>query len=191
MGPYVIVRLEPSSGTAALAHTVVPTPPRQPATYISSVSALRLFDDSLAIAEFDIPADRFRQLAYVNHNARPINCILQYRALAQPQALPANHVSNYEYEVRFEDSSTLADTAWLPYSAIHHTFAFESFWACVNRELHGHQCVAIPSEHRRVHQSRASIASRHRAAQSNLHRAAAAFDHASHDIHSPPHLADT
>jgi hypothetical protein len=162
MGPYVVVRSQPYKGTVALAHTIVPTPPSEPATYISAVSELRLYDDTLAIPDYDVPEDRFRQLAYIDRNTRPVNCVLDYRPLAQIPCDPANHVNNFEYQVRFDNSNGLTDTAWLPYSAIRHTFAFEAFFACVRRQLSGHTCIAIPSAHRQVHVSQASAASRAR-----------------------------
>jgi hypothetical protein len=162
MGPYVVVRSEPHKGTVALAHSIVPTPPFEPTTYISAVSDLRLYDDTLAIPEYDVPEDRFRQLAYVDRNTRPVNCILNYRHLDHLVTDPANHVSNYEYQVRFDNSRTLTDTAWLPYSSVMHTFAFEAFYSCISRILVGHQCVSIPPAHRQTHQARASAASQHR-----------------------------
>jgi hypothetical protein len=162
MGPYVVVRSEPHKGTVALAHSIVPNPPYEPKTYISAVSELRLYDDTLAIPEYDVPEDRFRQLAYINRNTRPVNCILDYRSLDHPLNDPANHVSNFEYQVRFDNSRTLTDTAWLPYSSVQHTFAFEAFYSCISRILTGHQCVSIPPAHRQTHQVRASAASQHR-----------------------------
>jgi len=63
MGPYIIVRVEPAAGTVALAHSIVPTPPFEPSTYISAVSELRLYDDTLAISDYDVPEDRFLQHA--------------------------------------------------------------------------------------------------------------------------------
>ena len=176
MGPYVVVKFQTGTGTVALAHTVVPTPQHEPATLISAISELRLYDDSLAIVDYDIPEDRFRQLAYIGRNARPVQCIITYRRLASADIIPATDVNNFEYQVRFEDSANLADTAWLPYSSVHHTFAFQSFYGCARRELSGHQCIAVPSPHREVHQSSASAASRRRRAILRHSAAAASFD---------------
>lgn len=175
MGPYVVVRTQDASGTVALAHSTVPTPPFEPKTYISSISELRLYDDTLAISDYDIPEDRFRQLAYIDRARRPVNCILNYRPLPQPLTEPANHVSNFEYEVRF-DNATSPTTAWLPYSAVRHTFAFEAFYNCVSRSITGHQCVAIPPPFRKTCQSRASAASQRRRLLSHQATSAAAFD---------------
>jgi hypothetical protein len=175
MGPYVIVRVEPASGTVALAHTIVPTPPFEPTTYISAVSELRLYDDTLAISDYDVPEDRFRQHAYFDRNIRPVNCILSFRPLDHIVTEPANHVRNFEYEVRFENARS-PTTAWLPYSAVQHTFAFEAFYNCVSRSITGHQCVAIPSVHRQTHQARASAASQRRRQLSRQAASAAEFD---------------
>jgi hypothetical protein len=185
MGPYVVVRSQPKSGTVALVHSIVPTPAFEPASYVSAVSELRLYDDSLAIPEYDIPEDRFRQLAYINRTARPIQAILQYRPALVSDSQPANHVANFDYQVRFEDSDSLDDSAWLPYASVHHTFAFEAFYHCVRRELTGHVCVAIPAPHRQVHQTNASAASRHRRHLTRHASAAATFDHSSIHLSSP------
>ena len=162
MGPYVVVRSEQASGTVALAHTIVPKPPFEPATYVSAVSELRLYDDTLALVDYDVPEDRFRQLAYIDRQTRPVHCILTYRPLPHALVDPANHVSNFEYEVRFDNARSLTDTDWLSYDSIKHTFAFEAFYSCVQRTLTGHQCIAIPSVHRDTHQARASAASQRR-----------------------------
>ena len=175
MGPYVVVRADEASGTVALAHSIVPTPPFEPTTYVSAVTELRLYDDTLAISDYDLPEDRFRQHAYFDRLIRPVNCILNFRALAQPVAEPANHVKNFEYEVRFENARSPL-TSWLPYSAVQHTFAFESFYNCVSRSISGHQCVAIPSAHRQTHQARASAASQRRRQLSHQAASAAEFD---------------
>jgi hypothetical protein len=185
MGPYVVVRSSPAHGTVALAHTIVPTPTSEPATYVSAVSELRLYDDSLAIAEYDVPEDRFRQLAYIGRNARSIQSILHYRPAASQDASPANHVANFDYQVRFDDSAALDDTEWLPYSAVQHTFAFEAFYHCARRELSGHTCISIPSEHRQVHQLRASAAASQRSRQRRHDRSVAEFAHSS--LHSYSH----
>jgi hypothetical protein len=184
MGPYVIVRTEEASGTVALAHSIVPTPPFEPATYISAVSELRLYDDTLAISDYDIPEDRFRQHAYSDRLIRPVNCILNFRPLAQPVSEPANHVSNFEYEVRFENAKTPI-TSWLPYSSIYHTFAFEAFYNCMSRSITGHQCVAIPSSHRHTQQSRASAAGQRRRQLSRQAASVANFDANSMSFHTP------
>ncbi len=176
MGPYVVVRSEPHKGTVALVHSIVPTPPFEPKTYVSAISELRLYDDTLAIPEYDVPEDRFRQLAYIDRNTRPVNCILNYRPLDHPLADPANHVSNFEYQVRFDNSRALTDTAWLPYSSVQHTFAFEAFYSCISRILTGHQCVSIPSAHRQTHQVRASAASQHRSLLRRQARSVASFN---------------
>jgi hypothetical protein len=184
MGPYVIVRSSPTQGTVALAHTIVPTPPSEPATYVSAVSELRLYDDTLGIAEYDVPEDRFRQLAYIGRNARPIQSILLYRPSASQDASPATHVANFDYQVRFDDSTSLDDTEWLPYSAVQHTFAFEAFYHCARRELTGHTCISIPSGHRQVHQLRASAAASQRSRQRRHDRSAAEFAQSSFHSHS-------
>lgn len=176
MGPYVVVRSEPHKGTVALVHSIVPTPPFEPKTYISAVSELRLYDDTLAIPEYDVPEDRFRQLAYIDRNTRPVNCILDYRPLDHPLTDPVNHVSNFEYQVRFDNSHALTDTAWLPYSSVMHTFAFEAFYSCISRILTGHKCVSIPSAHRHTHQVRASAASQRRRRIRQQTRSAASFN---------------
>jgi hypothetical protein len=175
MGPYVIVRVEAASGTVALAHSIVPTPPFEPTTYISAVSELRLYDDTLAISDYDVPEDRFRQHAYFDRNIRPVNCILSFRPLDHIVTEPVNHVRNFEYEVRFENARS-PTTTWLPYSAVQHTFAFEAFYNCVSRSITGHQCVAIPSAHRQTHQARASAASQRRRQLSRQAASAAEFD---------------
>jgi hypothetical protein len=175
MGPYVVVRTQEASGTVALAHSIVPTPPFEPTTYTSAISELRLYDDSLAISDYDVPEDRFRQVAYIDRARRPVNCILNFRQLPQPVTEPANHVSNFEYEVRFENARA-PTTSWLPYSAVQHTFAFEAFYNCVSRSITGHQCVAIPSAHRQTHQARASAAGQRRRQLSHQARSAADFD---------------
>jgi hypothetical protein len=176
MGPYVVVRSEQHKGTVALAHSIVPTPPFEPRTYVSAVSELRLYDDTLAIPEYDVPEDRFRQLAYIDRNTRPVNCILDYRPIGHVNVEPVNHVSNFEYQVRFDNSHSLDDLAWLPYSSVSHTFAFEAFYSCVSRTLVGHHCVAIPSAHRVTHQSRASAASQHRRHLNRQARSVSAFN---------------
>lgn len=176
MGPYVVVRSEPHKGTVALAHSIVPTPPFEPATYISAVSELRLYDDSLAIPEYDAPEDRFRQLAYIDRNTRPVHCILDYRPLDHLVTDPANHVSNFEYQVRFDNATSLTDTAWLPYSSVMHTFAFEAFYSCICRTLVGHQCISIPSALRQTHQARASAASKQRRNIARQARSVASYD---------------
>jgi hypothetical protein len=185
MGPYVVINSLPTQGTVTLAHTIVPTPPSEPATYISAVSELRLYDDTLAIAEYDVPEDRFRQLAYIGRNARPIQSILFYRPSASQDTLPANHVNNFDYQVRFEDSTSLDDTEWLPYFAVQHTFAFEAFYHCARRELTGHNCISIPSEHRQVHQLRASAAASQRSRQRQHDRSVAELPQSSFHSYSP------
>ena len=130
----------------------------------------------MAITEFDVPEDRFRQLAYHNHNTRAVNCILAYRPLAVAVSEPATDAHNFEFEARFDDSTSLIDTIWLPYSSVQHTFAFEAFYHCVNRDITGHQGIAIPVAHRAIHQSRQSVASTRRRRSALQDRAAAAFD---------------
>lgn len=176
MGPYVVVRSEQASGTVALAHTIIPKPPFEPATYVSAVSELRLYDDTLALVEYDVPEDRFRQLAYIGRNTRPVHCILTYRPLTRALVDPINHVSNFEYKVRFDDARSLTDTAWLSYASIKHSFAFEAFYSCVHRTLTGHQCVAMPSAQRNTHQARASAASQRRRSIQRQATSSAAFD---------------
>ena len=176
MGPYVVVKADHGKSTVALVHSIVPTPLFEPTKYVSSIADLRLYDDSLAIADYDLPEDRFRQLAYVGRNARAIQCILTYRPAASQDYSPPNHVENFEYEVRFEDSRSLTDTSWLPYSSIQHSFAFEAFYACVRRALTGHTCIAIPSDLRQVHVSHASAAAQRRNSIARHSRAASDFD---------------
>lgn len=176
MGPYVIVRSEHASGTVALAHTIIPKPPFEPATYVSAVSELRLYDDTLALVDYDVPEDRFRQLAYIDRNTRPVHCILTYRPLPRAIVDPVNHVNNFEYEVRFDDARSLTDTAWLSYDSIKHTFAFEAFYCCVHRTLTGHRCVAMPSAQRDTHQTRASAASQRRRSIQRQATSSTAFD---------------
>ena len=176
MGPYIVVRSEQASGTVALAHTIIPKPSFEPATYVSAVSELRLYDDTLALVDYDVPEDRFRQLAYIDRNTRPVHCILTYRPLPRIIVDPVNHVSNFEYKVRFDNARSLTDTAWLSYDSIKHTFAFEAFYSCVHRTLTGHQCVAMPSAHRDTHQARASAASQRRRTIQRQAATSAAFD---------------
>jgi hypothetical protein len=176
MGPYVVVKAEHGKGIVALAHSIVPTPSTEPSTLVSAVSELRLYDDSALLTDYDVPEDRFRQLAYIGHNCRPVQCVLNYRRSTADQVPPANHVSNFDYEVRFETSESLTDTAWLPYPDVYHTFAFEAFWNCVRRELVGHHCVAIPPAFRHVHQQQASAASRSRSRSLRHARSSVAFD---------------
>ena len=176
MGPYVIIHAQPGKNTVALAHTIHPTPPHEKATLISAISDLIIFDDSLALTEYDVPENRFRQLAYHDHNTRAINCILTYRPRAILTADARNHVTNMDYEVRFENASSLADTAWLPYSAVSHTFAFESFWHFVHRDLIGHRGIALPSDQRLIHQTLAGAASKARSCASKHQQAAQRFD---------------
>ena len=176
MGPYVIIHAQPGKNTVALAHTIFPTPPHEKATLISAISDLIIFDDSLALTEYDVPENRFRQLAYHDHNTRAINCILTYRPRAILTADARNHVTNMDYEVRFENASSLADTAWLPYSAVSHTFAFESFWHFVHRDLIGHRGIALPSDQRLTHQTLAGAASKARSRASKHQQAAQRFD---------------
>ena len=99
MGPYVITKAERTGGTVTLQHTIVPTPLDEPATLVSAISELRIFDDSLAISEYDVPEDRFRQLAYHNHNTRAVNCILAYRAKAIITADPLTDLTLWYYRV--------------------------------------------------------------------------------------------
>jgi hypothetical protein len=176
MGPYVVVRAEHAKGTVALSHTIVPKPTHEPQNLVSAITELRIYNDELAIADYDIPEDRFRQLAYVAGNARPINCILSFRRLPFASTEPENNVNNFEYQVRFEDSANLDDVAWLPYSAVHHSFAFEAFYQCARLQLSGHQCVAIPSEHRQVHQRRSSAAHSQRQRLARQAESAASFN---------------
>jgi hypothetical protein len=184
MGPYVVVRSEHAKGTVALAHTIIPKPPFEPATYVSAVSELRLYDDTLALVDYDVPEDRFRQLAYIDRNTRPVHCILTYRPLPRAVADPINHVNNFEYEVRFDNARSLTDTAWLSYDSIKHTFAFEAFYSCVHRTLTGHQCVAMPSAQRDTHQARASAASQRRRTIQRQAASSATFDADQLSFHS-------
>jgi hypothetical protein len=96
----------------ALAHTIQPTPADEPATLVYAISELIIFDDSLALAEYDVPENRFRQLAYSDNQTRPIHCILTYLPLPILTADDHNHVCNMEFEVRFENAESFDDTSW-------------------------------------------------------------------------------
>ncbi len=176
MGPYVVIHAPSGVNTVTLSHTQQPPPMHEPASLQSSVSELRLFDDSLAIAESAIDEVRFRNLTYHDSKTKPINCILTYKPHTIATAHPANHVSNMVYEIRYDNASSLNDTAWIPYSAVCHTFAFEAFWQVVQRELTGHKSIALPADQRKIHQTRSSAASIRRRSSSNLHAAAESFD---------------
>jgi hypothetical protein len=176
MGPYVIVHAEPGKSTVSLVHTVSPPPPFEPAMLTSAICDLQLFDDSLAIAEYDVPENRFRQLAYSDNNTRAIDCILNYRPSSILTADSSNDVRNMDYEVSFENSISLADTTWLCYNDICHTFAFESFWHFVHRQLTGHRGIALPAESRQVHQIRSSAAAKSRSNAAKLANASINFD---------------
>ena len=176
MGPYVIVHAQHGKNSVALAHTIQPTPAHEPATLVSAISELIIFDDSLALAEYDVPQNRFRQLAYSDNQTRPIHCILTYRPLPILTSDDHNHVCNMEFEVRFENATSLDDTSWLRYPDISHTFAFESFWSFAQRQLVGHRGVALPPDSRQVHQVRASAAAKGRANAARAASASIAFD---------------
>ncbi len=177
MGPYVIVHAQPGKNSVALVHTIIPTPPHEPATLVSATSDLIIFDDSLALAEYDVPENRFRQLAYTDNQTRIVHCILTYRPLQIMTTAIHNDVSNFEYEVRFDDATSLTDTAWLRYPDISHTFAFESFWHFAHRQLVGHRGIALPPETRQVHQHRSSAAAKSRVDAARLLTASMHFDH--------------
>jgi hypothetical protein len=176
MGPYIIVDATPGKSTVSLAHVMSPPPSGQPATYMSSIADLLVFNDDLLDDDYDVPENRFRSLAYVSHVTRPINCILNHRALPILIAPNLSDVSNHEYEIRWDDSS-LTDTTWLQYSDICHSFAFESYFqgAFRTRTLTGHQSIAIPAAERIVHQAR-SVAATHRRNSHQHDRAVAAFN---------------
>jgi hypothetical protein len=176
MGPYVIVRAQAGKNSVALVHTIQPTPAHEPSSLVSAIQDLQIFDDSIALAEYDVPENRFRQLAYSDNNTRAVNCILNYRPLSILNADASNHVSNMEFEVRFENSTSLSDTAWLPYCDVSHTFAFESFWHFVHRELSGHRGIALPADTRLVHQPRSAAAAKSRQGAARLAEAASNFD---------------
>jgi hypothetical protein len=176
MGPYVIVLAQHGKNSVALAHTISPAPAHEPATLVSAISELILFDDSLALAEYDVPENRFRQLAYSDNNTRPIHCILSYRPLPILTSDDHNHVCNMEFEVRFENAESLTDTSWLRYADVSHTFAFESFWHFAHRQLIGHRGVALPPDSRQVHQVRASAAAKSRANAARVTTASINFD---------------
>jgi hypothetical protein len=176
MGPYVIVQAQAGKNTVALVHTISPTPEHEPATLVSAIQNLLLFDDSLALEEYDVPENRFRNLAYSDNQTRAINCILNYRSASTLTAEAPNHVYNKVYEVRFENSTSLTDTAWLPYCDVRHTFAFESFWQFVHRDLAGHHGAAMPLDIRTVHQVRSSAAAKSRRDKSRLDDAASTFN---------------
>ncbi len=177
MGPYVIVLAQATKNTVALVHTIHPTPPNEPAHLTSAIQDLLLFDDSLELAEYDVPENRFRQMAYTDNSTRAIHCILDYRPLSTiSSAVVPRHVTNMEYQVRFENSTSLTDTTWLLYGDVSHTFAFESFWQFVQRDLSGHKCVTIPEDTRQVHQVRSVAAATSRRNATRLLDAASAFD---------------
>ena len=163
MGPYVVTILPGSENTVALSHVQNPAPPKQPQTFISSISCLRIFDDLQAIELYDLPDNIFRQIAF---NNLPIDCILDKRPLRILQD-PDNSkdVRNFEYSVRWKvDSEGLSfpeNPSWCTYKTIAHTFAFDSFYRFNHRTLNSHECSAIPNEIRITHQakSRASVAS--------------------------------
>ena len=176
MGPYVIVLAQHGKNSVALAHTLSPPPAHEPATLVSAISELIIFDDSLALAEYDVPENRFRQLAYSDNHTRPIHCILSYRPLPILTADNNNHVCNMEFEVRFENAESLTDTSWLRYADVSHTFAFESFWHFAHRQLVGHRGVALPPDSRQVHQVRASAAAKSRVNAARVITASINFD---------------
>jgi hypothetical protein len=176
MGPYVITSAGQGKNTVTLAHTINPNPINEPAILVSAVADLKRFDDSLELAEYDVPENRFRQLAYANNNTRAVNCILSYRPIRILTADASNNVRNQEYEVRFDNSVSLTDTHWLQYCDICHTFAFDSFWHFVRNQLVGHRSVALPEEFRHVHQARSGAAARSRRNASRLTQAATTFD---------------
>ena len=176
MGPYVIVHAQNGKNSVALAHTISPPPAHEPATIVSAISELILFDDSLALAEYDVPENRFRQLAYSDNHTRPIHCILSYRPLPILTADAHNHVCNMEFEVRFENAESLTDTSWLRYPDISHTFALESFWHFAHRQLVGHRGIALPPDSRQVHQLRASAAAKSRTNAARAITASTNFD---------------
>jgi hypothetical protein len=183
MGPYVIVHAQHGKNSVALVHTISPPPAHEPATLVSAISELIIYDDSLALAEYDVPENRFRQLVYTDNNTRPIHCILSYRPLPILTADDINHVANHEFEVRFENAESLTDTTWLRYPDICHTFAFESFWHFAHRQLVGHRGVALPPDSRQVHQVRASAAARSRANAVRVTNASIHFDQQSLSFH--------
>lgn len=182
MGPYVVVHVNIGQNTVTLAHTIQPPPSQEPATLQSSVTELRLFNDTLGIIESELPELRFRNHTYHDNQTKPIHCILTYR-----QSLiiehPDNHVSNMQYEVRFDTATSLTDTAWLPYDAVCHTFAFESFWQIVQRELSGHKGIALPADQRLTHQTRSTAASIRRRNVANRELAASAFNQETLSFH--------
>ena len=88
-----------------------------------------------------------------------------------------------QYEVRFDTATSLTDTAWLPYDAVCHTFAFESFWQIVQRELSGHKGIALPADQRLTHQTRSTAASIRRRNVANRELAASAFNQETLSFH--------
>lgn len=182
MGPYVVVHVNTGQNTVTLAHTIQPPPAQEPATLQSSVTELRLFNDTLGIIESELPELRFRNHTYHDNQTKPIHCILTYRQASIIER-PDNHVSNMQYEVRFDTATSLQDTAWLPYDAVSHTFAFESFWSIVQRELSGHKGIALPSDQRLTHQTRSTAASIRRRNVSNRELAASTFNQETLSFH--------
>jgi len=176
MGPYVVIHAITGHNTVTLSHTQQPPPSNEPAQLQSSTTELRIFDDSLAIMDSEMDDKRFRNVTYHDSTTKPIHCILTYKPRTIAIEHPANHVSNMDYEVRFDNAISLTDTAWLPYSAVCHTFAFESFWQIVQRELTGHKSIALPADQRKIHQNRSSAASIRRRSTANLAAAADSFD---------------
>ena len=154
MGPYVVTRLPLSDNTVALSHIENPPPPSQPQQLISSVSSLRLYDNTHAVEQYDLPDAVFRQLSF---NNIPIDCILDKRRLAIPANLDnEKDVRNFEYHVRWKvDSHGLGfpeNPSWAPYSAISHTFAFDSFYSFQHRHLREHTSTMAPHATRATHQ---------------------------------------
>ena len=164
MGPYVVTRLPFSDNTVALSHIDNPPPPKQPQQLISSVQSLRIYDNTHALEQYDLPDAVFRQLSFANI---PIDCILDKRPLAFPPNTD-NHkdVRNFEYQVRWKvDSAGLGfpeNPSWCAYAAIGHTFAFDSFYSFQHRHLSEHHPTMTPHVSRVTHQ-RQSIRSVHSA----------------------------
>ncbi len=174
MGPYIVLESIAGLSTVSLIHSVSPAPRNQPATLRSSVADLRVYvadlrvyNDDLEQIEYDVPENRFRNLAYNERSIRPVNCILRHRPIAIAVAPTPSDVNNFEYEIRWADAP-LDSTTWTPYSHISHTFAFEAYFQGASRThtLTGHVGAALPADERVVHQSRAIAASRRSKAKS-------------------------
>jgi hypothetical protein len=140
MGPYVVTVLPGSDNTVALSHVHNPAPPKQPQSFISSISCLRIFDDLHAIELYI-----FRPIVF---NNLPIDCILDKRLLRILQDSDnLKDVRNFEYSVRWKvDSSGLSfpeNPSWCMYQTIAHTFALDTDYRFNHRSLNSHGAGAF------------------------------------------------